>query len=91
MLTATTKEENVNMAKDVNDKLTKDLVNENTLSKEQVKELRLKAGKTQVKAANDLHQADGAFWRKFENGSREISSSQVELFCLKNTIKYPPF
>lgn len=79
------------MAKDVNDKSTIDLVSAYTLTKEQVKELRLMAGKTQVNAANDLHQKDGAFWRKFENGSREMSSAQIELFCLKNKINYPPF
>lgn len=61
------------------------------LTPEQVKELRALASKTQQQAANDLHQNDGAFWRKFENGSREMQSYYVELFCLKNSIKYPPF
>lgn len=61
------------------------------LSPDQVKQLRAVTGKTQDQAASDLHQNDGAFWRKFENGSREIQSYYVELFCLKNNIKYPPF
>jgi hypothetical protein len=66
-------------------------VKEVNLTNKQVIQLRKMAGKTQEKAANDLHQKDGAFWRKFENGTRDISSSQVELFCLKNNIVYPPF
>ena len=61
------------------------------LTKEQVKQLREMAGKTQLLAANDLHQKDSAFWRKYENGSRDMPSYYVELFCLKNNIKYPPF
>jgi len=67
------------------------LPTEVNLNKDQVKALRELAGKTQVLAANDLHQKDGAFWRKFENGLRPIPSYYVELFCLKNNIKYPPF
>jgi len=66
-------------------------VKETNLSKEQVIALRKLTGKTQQQAANDLHQKDGAFWRKFENGSRQMSNAQIELFCLKNNIKYPPF
>ncbi len=64
------------------------------LTAEQVKDLRLMTGKTQAKAAEDLHKNDGAFWRKYESDKktyRSMPSYYVELFCLKNNIPYPPF
>ncbi len=64
------------------------------LTAEQVRDLRLMTGKTQEKAAADLHKRDGAFWRKYESEKttyRCMPSYYVELFCLKNNIPYPPF
>lgn len=64
------------------------------LTAEQVRDLRLMTGKTQEQAAADLHKKDGAFWRKYESDKktyRSMPSYYVELFCLKNNIRYPPF
>jgi DNA-binding XRE family transcriptional regulator len=79
------------MAKDINDNEMIYLFVSCNLNKEQVKDLRKRAGKTQEQAANDIHQSDGAYWRKFEDGSRNMPSDKIELFCLKNKITYPPF
>jgi hypothetical protein len=64
------------------------------LTPEQVKKLRLRAGKTQLEAAQDVHVALRR-WQGWEApidaaSHRVMPEALVELFCLKNRIHYPP-
>jgi hypothetical protein len=64
------------------------------LTPEQVKALRSRAGKTQGEAAKDVYVALRR-WQGWEApvdaaSHREMPVALVELFCLKNSIPFPP-
>jgi DNA-binding transcriptional regulator YiaG len=54
-----------------------------------VKMLREKAGLSIAQAARCVQIAERS-WQRYESGDREIPPGLVELFCLKNGIKYQP-
>lgn len=64
------------------------------LNPEQVKKLRLRTRKTLAEAARDVH-VSLRRWQGWEAPTdaashRVMPEALVELFCLKNGIKYPP-
>jgi len=64
------------------------------LTPEQVKKLRGRTGKTLADAAKDVHVSLRRWqgWEAPKNAAshRIMPEALVELFCLKNGIKYPP-
>lgn len=56
---------------------------------EAVKEMRENAGLSIAQAARCVQIADRS-WQRYESGDRQIPPGLVELFCIKNGIKYPP-
>lgn len=64
------------------------------LKPEQVKKLRIRAGKTQAEAAVDVHVSLRRWqgWEAPKNAAshRTMPTALIELFCLKNKIPYPP-
>jgi hypothetical protein len=59
------------------------------MTPENLKILRDSTGLSIEKAARLVWIA-GRSWARYEDGSRPIPDGIVELFCLKNNIKYPP-
>ena len=58
------------------------------MTPQEVKELRLRAGASVHEAARCVQIADRS-WQRYESGERKIPEGIVELFCIKNGIKYP--
>lgn len=59
-----------------------------------VKKIRQSAKRTQTEAARDVH-VSLRTWQSWEANSesehsRRIPEAYVELFCIKNKLKYPP-
>ena len=59
-----------------------------------VKKLRALTGKTQVDSAKDVHVSTRT-WQSWEttaksDSNRTMPEGLVELYCIKNKIKYPP-
>ena len=54
---------------------------------EDVKKMREKAGLSIAQAARCVQIADRS-WQRYESGERKIPEGIVELFCLKNGLKY---
>jgi DNA-binding XRE family transcriptional regulator len=57
------------------------------MTPEQVKALREKSGLSVAEAARCVQIADRS-WQRYESGERKIPEGIVELFCLKNGLKY---
>ena len=55
---------------------------------EQLKSLRKELGLSQVESAIQVHVAPRT-WYRWEAGERRIPESVVELYCTKNSVKYP--
>jgi len=56
---------------------------------ESVRALRDKAGLSVAEAARCV-QIERRSWQRYESGERTIPPGLVELFCMKNGLKYPP-
>ena len=59
-----------------------------------IKKMRALTGKTQTEAGKDVH-VSLRTWQSWEapkeaNNSNNMPQGLVELFCIKNNIKYPP-
>lgn len=59
------------------------------MTPQQVKQLREKAGLSLAEAARCVQIAQRS-WQRYEAGDRKIPPGLVELFCMKNGLKYPP-
>ncbi|PLY15516.1 MAG: transcriptional regulator [Sedimenticola sp.] len=64
------------------------------LTPEQIKRLRKRAGLTQTEAGKCVHVALRT-WQSWESPeedphSRQMPEANIELFCIKNKIPYPP-
>lgn len=55
---------------------------------EDIKALRLKAELSISEAAKCVQISDRS-WQRYESGDRKMPAGIVELFCLKNGLKYP--
>lgn len=53
----------------------------------EIKEMRLRSGLTQQKAAEMVHRADGSRWREWEGGKYEIDLAVWELFLVKTGLR----
>lgn len=54
---------------------------------EELKRLRTSLGLSSDKAAQQVHVATRT-WARYESGDRAIPEGVIELFCIKNNIKY---
>ena len=54
-----------------------------------LKKVRKQLGLSLSKASGLVHVTTRT-WARYESGERPIPESVVELFCLKNNLKYPP-
>jgi DNA-binding XRE family transcriptional regulator len=64
------------------------------LSPSKIKRLRQQTGKTQTEAGRDIH-VSMRTWQGWEAPAgtmnhRVMPEMAIELFCIKNKIKYPP-
>ena len=53
------------------------------ITPEQLKSLRMEAGRSISESARDVHISDRS-WQRYESGDRAIPDGVVELFCIKN-------
>lgn len=65
-----------------------------TISPSKIKKLRARTDKSQAEAANDVY-VSLRTWQSWEvseksASSRNMPEAHLELFCIKNKIKYPP-
>ena len=59
------------------------------MSPEELKKLRNKAGVSVDVAARQVEITTRS-WQRYESGERKIPKGVVKLFCLTNSIDYPP-
>lgn len=59
------------------------------MTPEEVKQLRESSAMSVAEAARCV-QIAGRSWQRYESGERKIPEGIVELFCIKNGLKYPP-
>ena len=59
------------------------------MTSEQVKKMRQDAGLSIAAAARCVSIAERS-WQRYEDGSRRVPMAVVELFCIKNKLRYPP-
>lgn len=57
------------------------------MTPDEVKQLREKAGLSVAEAARCVRISDRS-WQRYESGDRKIPEGIVELFCIKNGLKY---
>lgn len=56
---------------------------------QKLKVLRKKLGLSLSQAAAQVH-VTSRTWARYEAGDRSIPEGVIELFCVKNKVKYPP-
>jgi predicted transcriptional regulator len=59
------------------------------MTADELKKLRIEAGLSISRAARMMHVADRT-WCRYESGKQAIPEGVVELFCIKNKMKYTP-
>lgn len=58
------------------------------MNKSELKALRNKLGLSVAKASVQVHITQRS-WSRYESGERPLPEGVVELFCIKNNVKYP--